>query len=553
MRVRDLLNNNVPENTVLVIGAALSGAFSALEAARRGWRVFLIDKEDKIIPDSSSSNNECYKLHTGLHYAGNLKTALACLEDSIAYARQIPAECLAGTNDPNDPCRRGRHFVMSNSLFPPEEIKKVALILQKRYSELVAKDPKNKVFGEPEDFIKFLSESDYPYVAKEIPFTDTSTLRKEQIKVVLGIETGESQIDINKVRGYLTREINSHPNISFVPNVQVLNLSPLSDQLGYAVTVATPTGKQIWHVPAIVNCAWQNIESLSKQLGFYTPDENRVIRVKVCAQVELPPSLRSVNTCIFSIGPFASFTNLGNGQAVLASELTTNVGFYRVESGNRSFELAELMKTPLNPQTGRGAQLSDKIRRECANYLPDLAEAKISKVMLGYVKMTHVPTSYNGSSSLCQKHSPIHQRLERGVEVESGALGYIANSGNKMTYTLRNAEAACHILQHHFQLRESLKQTLSVIKPVVVEKLKKINKKYVNHLTDTLLLNVFKRAILSNSSDSSPEAVLHDVLSVIEKKERMLALIRSRCYGKKLVSLAAPDPIPAPPQTTARL
>ncbi len=524
--VSEPINSEASENTVLVMGAGLSGVFTALEAAKKNYRVVLIEQGNQIIPYESSSYNECYKLHTGLHYAGNPKTALKCLEDSVAFARLIPVDCLAGSIQLDAPWRRGRHFIMSNSLFPAENIEKVALLLKKRYTELVLEDPKNKVFGAPEEFIKFLSRRDYPYIAENILFTE-SNRKKRNIQVVLGIETGESQINILKLRAYLNEEIKKNKNIIFIPNTKVINLSHLPDQLGYSVTVIRQKESETWHVPAIINCTWQNIEYFSKQLGFYTPDENRVIRVKVCIKVRLPESLKNVNTCIFSIGPFSSLTNLGNGEAVLASESTTNIGYYKAGTREFSPALMKIYGAKLTPEEGVGGFLAEKILRECALYLPDLIQSKVLEIMLGHVKMIHISTPYKGLPSLYDANSAIHQRLERGVEVESGGLGYIANSGNKMTYTVHNAKEACKRLDHHLRLSREFYVFLNNIKPKIVAVLKKLGKDHEKYLTDPLLFSVCKKSFLSVSARFSTEFVLSNILETIKRKEEVLALIRN--------------------------
>jgi len=305
--------------------------------------------------------------------------------------------------------------------------------------------------------------------------------------------------------------------------------------LGYAVTLVGLNGQETWHVSAIINCAWQNIEYFSKQLGLYTPDENRVIRVKVCLRVKLPESLKNVNTCIFSIGPFVSITNLGNGEAVLASEATTNVGYYKAGTHNLPSSLTEIVKGKLSHKEGKGAMLAGKILRECTRYLPDLAQSEILKIMVGHVKMIRLSTPYKGLSSLYQQDSPIHQRLERGVEAASGAIGYIANSGNKMTYTLHNAQEVCRILDHHFRLMNNFSQLLSHIKPRIVDELRKLGKNFEQHLTDPFLFSICKRAFLSGSSTSYPEVVLQDILAVIHRKEIVLSLIRNSFIRKPVV------------------
>lgn len=530
----------MPREKVLVIGAGLAGTFTALQLAKEGYEVVLVEERDQIIPPGSSSNEECYKLHTGLHYAGDLKTALQCLEESIIFARAIPAECLAGGKDLDSPCRRGRHYVMSNSLFPPEQIKQVALALQKKYTQLVSEDIKNQVFGDPQNFIKFLKESDYPEVSKEISFLTSDRLKVSKIKVVQGIETGESQIDIELLRKYLTLQITSHPGIHFLPNTKLMNLAVLPDQLGYSAAIRTKNNKhEFFAASAVVNCTWQNIEFLDKQLGFYIPDENRVVRIKVCARVELPPEMHGINTCIFSIGPYCSITNLGNGEAVLASEMTTNIGYYKAGS-RMPTHLAELTKKLTDLTLEKSKLYGEKIIKECSNYIPGLKKAKLKKVMVGYVKLMKIEKAYS-PDALYDRNSAIHQRMEGGVEVRD--LCYIANSANKMSYSYKNSADAMIILKHHFLIQSSLNQVLNSVKEPLADALEKMGGGY-KKLAPSLLYHLCKKVLLSDAefhrSENKQEyahLIVSSMMQILIDKKAVLSSIKNGLFALKKTDL----------------
>lgn len=317
-------------DVVVIIGAGLSGSFAAREIAKKR-KVWLIEKEDDIIPEASSSVAECYKLHLGLHYAGDLATAIQCLERSVQFAREN-AEFILGK--PGDPCRRGRHYLLSNSLTEPFKVKGVIGELKKRYAELIAQDTKNKVFGELEDFIKILNEKDYPEVAKEIDInplkiSTDSKHQKAPAKVVLAVETAESQIDIKKLKASLKQALESNKNVTILKNIEVVRSAYAKDKLGYVLTLKHKNGEvQELQAPVVVNSAWQNIEKIEKQMGYCAPNPSLVIRIKVSLVIQLPDELRNTNTAIFSVGPYISLTNQGDGTAILTAEEFTNVGHY---------------------------------------------------------------------------------------------------------------------------------------------------------------------------------------------------------------------------------
>ncbi|MDF1757577.1 MAG: FAD-dependent oxidoreductase [Legionellaceae bacterium] len=350
---------------VIIIGAGLSGTLTSLNLAKHS-KVLLIETGDSVIPTISSSYNECYKLHTGVHYVGDLLTAKHCLEKSIQFARQFP-EYILGGDELLTPWRRGRHYFMSNSLVSTDSSLEVATQLQERYRDLVSLDHGNKVFGEPEDFISVLSQEDYPHMAKDIPFYNQHG-REESTSIVLGVETAESQIDINKLKTDLQQKVLNNPNITFLCSTTAYKISSHNSKFGYLVSTRKDTGEiSEYESKAIVNCAWQNIELLDRGAGVYVPDENRVIRVKVSILVQLPETLRRMNTFICSSGPYCSVTTLPNGTAILTSERITNVGFFK--AGIVDEEILGFIKNELKLHTVKGNSIANNILSECAHIL----------------------------------------------------------------------------------------------------------------------------------------------------------------------------------------
>ena len=106
---------------VIVIGGGISGCLTALRLAET-FKVTIIESGEEIIPLHSSSYNQCYKLHTGMHYLHSIETAKRCLESSVEFAKRY-RDCLASPNSLQKPWRRGRHFVMQRSDVPQEKVK----------------------------------------------------------------------------------------------------------------------------------------------------------------------------------------------------------------------------------------------------------------------------------------------------------------------------------------------------------------------------------------------------------------------------------------------
>lgn len=515
---------------VVIIGAGISGSLVALKIPNK-YKVLLIEHGNEIIPKSSSTYNECYKLHTGVHYIGDIVTAEKCLRKSIEFAREY-GHVIAGGNQLNSPWRRGRHFIMSNSLINKEHALIVISHLQKIYSDLVQADPKNKVFGEVDDFIKFLKKEDFAYIADDIPFIDGEN-NSTSVFVDTGIETAESQIDIDLLRNDITTKISERDNITFLTNHKVRDVSYKKDEFGYVVRAVNNSSESIYFsTTALLNCSWQNIETIDNSIGLYTPDEYRVTRAKVSILIDLPDKLKNINTCIFSAGPYCSITILPNGTAILTNERITNIGHYKPLENNLTYNQLTL-------DSSLGKKISQEILQGCASYLTtdlrkDLCKANIRELRVGYVKIMHNKEEYT-FNSIYKKDSVIHARDVDGIE-ELG-LGYIAISGMKMTYAVGNANKVPGILDSHFIIKNKVEYLIAQLKNYIennknlIDESTYINyKKYENtfwHITcrENLIKVVISEAFKNNEEDSVAK-LANDCLKTLKYRSVVLNSIK---------------------------
>ena len=456
---------------IIIIGAGFSGVYSALELAKLKERnILIVEQGGQVIGPTSTSFNQCYKLHSGVHYFGDAVTARKCLVDSVICARQWSRYLLG---NPTDASRRDRHYIMTNSLFDIEEARKVAAMLRLTYRNLVDEDSANRVFGDPDDFIRELTPDEYPEVAREMDFVraDGTT---EKAHVAMALDVAEPQVDIKLMQSHLQELVTKAENIKSVFNCQVLRIEPLQSLFGYTVIAQDVRSGEIFRfeTKGVVNCAWQNIESLDRTAGFVDPNPERLlVRMKISLLVKLPDALIGMDTCIFSLGPYCSITNQYDGTAILTYEPVTNVGHYFQgetpplivqEIQGLLRERVNLKGAILRDGTVLDDVLAKRIVDGCATYIPDMKLAEVLEIRAGYVKMYIAPGEMY---SIYDRNSPIHRRREDGIIVHPGiASCYISASAMKMTYAQSNAEKICSLMAQEFTKRAYWQAQFSRIK-----------------------------------------------------------------------------------------
>ena len=516
---------------IVVIGAGFSGAFTTEEACRElgsQAKIALIDSYGLLSP-KSSSQNECFKMHTGLHYISDRTTAETCLRNSVEMADAFYEFILDKDND-HAPSRRGRHYLMSNShsvSYAREDCEN----LRRLYAELLEEFPNaRKAFGEPKDFITYLSEQDYPYVASDIPFTNEEDV-VESIHISLGIETPECQIDPNRFQEYFNTVFARNQKkkiLDLMYGRTVTQIHHAENFVGYVIDTVRfdeSIGKFVQETvetKSIINCAWQNIDSIDSTINFHHNDKRpSTIRAKLLVKAKVPSSLAAMNTCIFSAGPHVSLTRMPSdlksseidptGNLLVTFEPETNLGHFHSGTPLYKIEderLRKLIARPTSPsdliaQQTELANVSQKIMDGAAKYVPALKDATILGHGIGFVKIFADTTS--GNRYLYESTSPIHQRREDGIQERS--LCYLSFSGMKMTYSFQAAQKVVAMQNQQLIIRDAVESFLKEIihRLDIVEGAQeyKIRSALRYSLREYLLANLQKITMASSSTEDS--------------------------------------------------
>jgi hypothetical protein len=449
------------EYDVIIIGAGLAGASLAPEIAATGYNVLLIDEGKELIGTQSSSYCQSYRIHNGSHYIKDLPTAKKCLEESIKFVKKYPHFTIGyKTNEKILQTYPGRSVIMSNSEFPPNDAINAFQELKKHYDTLVSESKENKIYGDPNNFIKYLITNECPEIAKDIPFFSKDD-KVISISPAMIVEIPEFLIDIQKCRSNLESSfLKFHGQLML--NQKVIEITFLPDDLKYLVTTIDVYNgeKNIYKTKAIVNCSWQEIELLGKKLESYTTFE-KLVRIKASLLIELPLQLRNISNYIFGIGNYATLTNLSNGYAVVTFEEATQIGEYIIT--------AEYQKASLTLESGarkitynkngciqlefKEKEIVDKIWKGIIRYFPALAAASPKELRIGYVK------TING---MCNHKRISPDGTVHGIQQQG--LCYIDLHGMKATFAVNAAEQCLKKLNTNIAFRKYLLCQLYALK-----------------------------------------------------------------------------------------
>lgn len=420
---------------VAIFGGGAGGVSAALELADSGYQVTIYERNRALL--QGSSNATPGRAGHGYHYL-HAETGKLYLRATIEVVRRFP-ECMLGYNKGEDHyLKHGLYFIMKmkkdlgleNERFasqhPAESILVTYELLREEYAQLIADDPKNKVFGEPNQFFKIEDKQGYESIV------DTT-------KVAMVVNTREELLNWPKLRGVLIALVNEHPNIHVDCDTTVRSPRYRSGGSGFCFYA----NERLVYADYIVNSTWEEMEYLNHQMGFLMPPDSRTNRLKTIITIKLPPVLTEQPSMFFCMGPHAMFSNMGDGRGMATYAPETNL------HASTALQLAPEAKDCLDKKQSlfeRNTK-AQRVLSGVAEYMPVILKSEIIDMGFGIIK-TH------GTVDISDPNSDFHKRDYLGVEEK--AIGWIDNACMKLLYFLNNGRAVKTLIVSHQKAEKSI-------------------------------------------------------------------------------------------------
>lgn len=306
----------VPRLTdILVLGAGLQGVGIALELARRGRRVTLVERDARALNRTSLRNEG--KIHLGLIYANDptLETAFLQLEGALTFrsivSRWIPDRDWLELATPF------HYLVALDSVLPAGRLQEHYAAVEQRCRERLEADPALDYLGlRPQRLVRPLTLGQ---LANHFDPASTAA----------GFATLERAIDTDRMAACLRHALARTRDVWFVPGH--LARAIREDAHGFRVEGESDAG--VWEVRAnqVVNATWEQRLRFDAQLGI-EPPANVVHRLKYRVIARVPPRLRSAPSVTRVLGRY--------GDAVIRRDGTAYLSWYPAGLRGWSHEVA---------------------------------------------------------------------------------------------------------------------------------------------------------------------------------------------------------------------
>lgn len=279
---------------VAVLGAGLLGSCTALELARHGVAVDLIDREDRCLAQTSSRNEG--KIHLGYVYANDttLRTARTMIRGGLSFAPLLRG-WLGEELDRVPVSTPFQYVVHRDSLVSPTEFEAhLAACCRIAAEELAGREP---------DYFGFDPRS--PATRLTGPPTPTVGARFATPEVAIG--TPSLALAVGAAVG-------AAEGIRFRRMTEVESVAPDADGVDVCTTSTTGTSRDRYD--QVVNALWAGRLAIDATAGI-APDRPWLHRVK--HYLRLPPrTWAAMPSATIVLGPFGDTVSYDDGSAFLS-------------------------------------------------------------------------------------------------------------------------------------------------------------------------------------------------------------------------------------------
>jgi hypothetical protein len=285
-------------SNIAILGAGIMGCCVALELARRGFKVDLIDRAAG--PMTAASLHNEGKLHLGFVYAKDpdKKTHRLMALGSLSFARII--EKLTGTQ-PCDlaPSMPFHYFVPVDSQLPVSAIEQHFYEVERTIVDLSRATGDRYLNIETERFFARNSDADHSRM-----FAPDVTAGS--------FSTQERSVSPTTVAHALERAIAHQPNVNFIGNTKVLSIERLpSGDITVEFARNGETTARTW--ACVANCSWDSKMWLDRAAGL-VEDGPWLLRYKATITIATGASLpQDTLSATGILGPYGDLVSWSDG------------------------------------------------------------------------------------------------------------------------------------------------------------------------------------------------------------------------------------------------
>jgi glycine/D-amino acid oxidase-like deaminating enzyme len=397
---------------IAVLGAGLQGTCIALELARRGFDVDLLDQDLEPLNRASLRNEG--KIHLGFVYAkdATLRTARLMIEGALAY-RRLLSDWTAGALDRLALSEPFTYLVPHDSALPPAELAAHYAAVERLYEDGVRAG--GDYLGlEPKPLWRPLERAEYSaFAAVE--------------RVQAGFATAEVSVDLRETAAVLRRVLSAQSRIRLRLGRRIREVVRTS--AGFRVEGDSAAGER-WSLDGdqVVNALWDGRLNIDRGLGLL-PTRPWVHRLKYRVMVARPDLLGDMPSLSFVLGPYGDVAAYPGGETYVSWYPECLRGWSAEVEPPVDWAAACTGRVPPGEQLVIGRRVLDAFDR----LVPGLARADVRTVDAGVIFSW-------GQTDITDPASVLHRRDDTGVQSADGY--HSVNTGKLTTAPLFAVDAA---------------------------------------------------------------------------------------------------------------